>query len=308
MSGEPKEWEKITPQHLQPAVQHIRMEFGTGEWNCSHITKPLGHAALHAPVSDPASLVPYQAAFDGYRRAIGPRATKEFDDLLKQGTPPAVFKAYFDAYYEGLRVNVRDEFNRILSVGLANAEALETHPVDWARSQLQLLINGHVHLVERWIKEVCDTQEMPEPESIEMKEFEEVIFWRKWRAPRLIYMQPAGNMRYDPATAWSREDEAQTTRLLGARSHRFLQFLDIYLEKVAGAAHVTVAQNPEYLKLRKHPAESLSNVQPDAVPEQPSVEAREPQSGALLSNYRSELKRAILLQIGRNPGASDLEV
>lgn len=156
-----KRLEKNHAGALVPAIEEIRKSFDTGESSCSRITKPLGHAALHSPVSDPASLVPYQAAFDGYRQMIGRRATSEFDDLLRQGAPPAVFRAYLDAYYEGLRINVRGEFDRVLSIGKANAQALEANLVDWAKSQIQLLINGQVHSVERWIKEVCDTQAMP---------------------------------------------------------------------------------------------------------------------------------------------------
>ncbi|SRR6266566_7235595 len=97
-------------------------------------------------------------------------------------------------------------------------------------------------IVGRWIKEACDTQELPEPGLIG-SEFEEIVFWRKWRAPKLIYMRPAGNMPYDAANVWAREDEVRTCELLQARSHRFIEFLDLALQKMAGDAHVQIAQN-----------------------------------------------------------------
>ena len=307
MSGELRDWEKVTPQHLRPAIEHIRNSFESGHWRYGQITSTLAHAALHSPVSDPASLSPYQRPFEVYRQMVGRTAVREFDELLRQGTPPAIFRAYFDLYYAGLKINVRDEFDRTLKVALANSEALEIHPVEWAKLQLELLVKGEVRSVERWIKEVCDTQEMPEPEAIE-EEFKELIFWTKWRAPRLIHMQPAGNTRYDAATSWTREDETLTQQLLAARSHRLVEFLEITLEKLAGDAHVLVAQNRD-LKVRRHLPESPTDPQPsDAPQKQRRDRAPEPKSSAPLSSYRSELKRAILMQITRNPSATDLEV
>ncbi|HXP62243.1 MAG TPA: hypothetical protein VN829_17230, partial [Dongiaceae bacterium] len=40
-------------------------------------------------------------------------------------------------------------------------------------------------------------------------------FWKSWRAPKLIYMQPSGNLPYDPSTAWNREGDEMTEKLLG---------------------------------------------------------------------------------------------
>src|SRR6185437_12090012 len=101
-----------------------------------------------------------------------------------------------------------------------------------------------------WIKHACDVQQSP-GQNVAREDFEEIVHWRKWRAPKLIYMQPAGNAPYDLTIAWSREDEARTNELLTARSERFIQFLDLRLENMAGAAHVAVAQDKEYLK-RSH--------------------------------------------------------
>jgi hypothetical protein len=311
MTAKPADWEKITPQHLLPAVEHIRTTFETSHWKCSTITTKLGYAALHSQVTDLASLAPYQAAFEFYRQRISRTAKTEFDGLLKLRTPPAVFRAYFDAYYEGLKVNVRDQFYLMLKVGLPNSDALKTHPVEWAKSQLEFLVNDHVHSVERWIKEVCDTQEVPDPELI-AKEFEELVFWRKWRAPRLIHMQPAGNTSYDGATAWVREDEPRTRQLLDGRSRQFIEFLEIALDKLAGDAHVRVAQTRDYTQVQRQReiAESPSSIQSsqDAQQNQIADRNRGTKSGGLMSKYRSALKRAVLAQISQNPSATDLEI
>jgi hypothetical protein len=311
MTADPADWEKITPRHLLPAVEYIRTTFETGHWKCSTITTKLGHAALHSQVSDLASHSPYQVAFEVYRQMISRTAETEFDSLLQLRTPPAVFRAYFDAYYEGLHVNVRDQFNQMLKVGLANSEALKIHPVEWAKSQLKFLVNGHVRSVERWIKEVCDTQEVPDPELI-ANEFEELVFWRKWRAPRLIHMQPAGNTSYEAATAWAREDEPRTRQLLYGRSRRFIEFLEIGLDKLAGDAHVRVAQTREYAQVQQQggTAESPSIIQSSQTEQQNQVADRNrgTESRALMSKYRSALKRAILVQISQTPRATDLEI
>src|SRR6266403_2897047 len=192
---------------------------------------------------------------------VGSRVQREFDDLLRLGTAPAVFRAYFDLYYEGLEVATRGRFNSMLEIGLANSEALEVHPVEWAKSQLKFLINGTGSSAERWIKEVCDTKEQPGLDFT-AEQFKELVFWRKWRAPRLIHMQPAGNTPYDPVTVWSREDELRTQQLLDGRSRRFVEFLDIALENMAGDACVRVAQTKEYTKLhRQRPTEPPHNIQ-----------------------------------------------
>lgn len=66
------------------------------------------------------------------------------------------------------------------------------------------------------------------------------------------------------------------------------------------------AQNREFTNVLNQPLEPP--VQPGDLAQKQSDRPRDPKSSALLSNYRSELKRAILVQITRNPCATDLEV
>jgi hypothetical protein len=311
MIAEPKDWEQLSPHHLRPAVHHVRKSFETGHWKCSQITQRLCYAALHSEATSLASLARYQAAFRVYRQMIGPTAVSEFDDLLRQKTHPAVFRAYFDVYYEGVKINIRNQFDEILKIGLANSEALKAHPVEWAKSQMQFLIRGNARLVQRWIKEVCDAQEKPNPE-LSAKDFEELVLWKTWRMPVLIHMYPAGNTRYDATTAWSREGESRTMQFLEARSSRFVEFLEIALSHMAGDAHVRVAQSKENSQiLRKRDSVELPfNFQPgpDTYDKQGSERSRGARSGSLMSRYRSELKRGILMQLAQKPNATDLEI
>jgi DNA-binding CsgD family transcriptional regulator len=241
MATDLADWKKITPPELVPAIKHIRDTFDTTEWKCSQVTGKLCYSALHPQAADRVALAPYEEAFVVYRRIVGPLAQREFDDLLRTGTPPAIFKAYLNAFRNGLQTEVRRLFNEALQIGLANAKVLKTHPVEWATAHLKILIREQLPLVVGWIKEVCDEQNSAKVFETE-EDLEELVFWKTWRAPTLVYMQPSGNATYDPAGAWAREDEQRTQQLLRALSDRFIQFLEIDLDKTAGAAYVECAK------------------------------------------------------------------
>jgi hypothetical protein len=71
-----------------------------------------------------------------------------------------------------------------------------------------------------WIREVCDKQDYSQVDPEDIGKLKESRFWREWRAPKLIHLHPAGNVSYNPALAWAREDEQRTQQLLNNRSHR----------------------------------------------------------------------------------------
>lgn len=252
---EPLEWERITPQHLIPAVKHIRESFDTSSWKYSTVTQKYCYAVLHPKRVNPSSIAPYKDAFATYRAIIGPAADKRFNDLCQLGTSPALFKAFFDALREGVEVEVRNEFDQFLEIGRANSEALNTHPVEWAKAHLQILIRAEAFDIRRWIKEACDKQDkLADPGT--GRDIDELMFWKAWRAPRLIHMQPSGNTAYDHATEWTREDEPRTQSLLDSLSRRFLQFLEIDLDQTVGGTYVKLAKNteaPGVLKPRTQP-------------------------------------------------------
>jgi hypothetical protein len=308
---EPLEWKLITPLRLHPAVEYIRASFESDCYDWSDATSRFCRHSLHPDPANPKSLSDNASGLKSALAAIGQSAQDDFAALLKIGTPPSLFRAYFDLYYEVMKVHLVRGFDGILRIGLANWETLNKHPVDWTASHLQMLLNGLGSSIERWIKDSCDLQELPEPELIE-SEFEEIVFRRKWRAPKLIYMQPAGNARFDAATAWLREDEDRTCELLQVRSHRFIQFLDITLQEIAGNAHVHMAQNVEYARVPKDGKgqESSSNIESsrDTQQRKTAKPNQATRSRALLSGYRSEVKRGILVQVTKRPDATDLEV
>jgi hypothetical protein len=293
MAAEPTDWKQITPEDLVLSVEHIRKSFDSNDWKYSEVTRNLCHAWLHPETKDSAALAPYNTAFVSYRKIIGRAAEQQFDDLVKIGTFPAVFRAHLDVYQRALEVEVENQFNLILQIGLTNAQALEVAPVEWAKSHLKLLIGRQAYDVRLWIRRVCDKQGSWPLGTLEG--FEEAVVWKAWRAPRLIHMHPAGNTPYDDAFMWAWEDEQRSLELLENRSRRFVQFLEIHLDKIAGDAHVRQVQ---------HKAPTLSDA--DRKPVAPAN--RGATSGALLSKYRSELKRAVLIQLTQNPRATDNEI
>jgi hypothetical protein len=159
---EPLEWERITPQHLIPAIKHIRESFDKSSWKCSTVTQKYCYAVLHPKEVNPSSVAPYRDAFAMYRAIIGPAADKRFNDLCQLGTSPALFKAFFDALLKGLEVEVRNDFDQFLEIGRANAETLKTHPVEWAKAHLQILIRAEASGIRRWIKR-CATNRTNSP-------------------------------------------------------------------------------------------------------------------------------------------------
>ncbi len=321
MATEPERWEKITPEVLKPSIKHIREAFSTAHWQCAQITEHLCYAALHPDTADRASLVPYVKAFEVYRKIIGSAADAEVQGLLRLGSESAIFMAYSDAYRYVLVAEVQKLFNDVLQIALANSDILGHPPVEWAKEHFIILIDRKVNLVKGWIKDVCDEQN--HSKSVETaKDFEELVFRKNWRAPRLIWMKPSGACSYDPDTAWAREDGQTTERLVEGLSGRFIELLGIDLDNIVGDAHLRLAkegrppsQVPRRMATEKvtHevPVADLPDNKEQEVPAQRAQSeqrGRAPGSDALLLKYRSQLKRAILIQLAQNPRATDLEI
>jgi pyrimidine deaminase RibD-like protein len=235
-----EDWKAITPAALTAPVEHIRKMFDEAVRKCSGLTEKLCFAELH-PNDKQVDLDSYQSAFAVYRKVIGTVAAQQFDKVHHLGTPPAIFHAFLRAMAAGINFEVRRLFHELLQIGMAHSVILDEHPIEWAKTHLELLIEDNKHVVKLWIKSVCDNQDFAKAVRTE-KEIEDFIFWRDWRAPKLIYMQPSGNLRYEHSTAWNREDEAMTEKLLESLSSRFIQFLCFDLDDLVGQAHVDLAK------------------------------------------------------------------
>lgn len=298
MNATVSDWQAITPLHLRKPVGHIRKGFETGRWKCSQITSKLCFFALHEDIRKAGSLAEWFDLFKQYRQVIGSAASREFNRTITLCTPPAVFRAYFDAFYEGLKTVVHEQFEQILKIGLANSGALGSEPVAWAKTHIHFLILQSITPVGRWIKEVCDVQEAPKPD-LTQADFEEQVFWRKWRAPLLIYMEPAGNKPYDPATVWNREDEFRTRSILQARCRRFTEFLDIDLDNFAGIAYVRVSQDKEQSRSLEHRSSEADSASPRFTTQTHEDNRREETQGT----QSDQAAREAIIRMVRNPQA-----
>jgi hypothetical protein len=233
MPSEETDWKDITPDSLLSAVSHIRERFEEVEFSLDFQTQQLCFKELHP--------------------------------FAPSKSPSAIFKRCMDVYQLGLNGAVEKQFRDLLEIGLANAHLLRSGPVEWAKSHLELLITGKQYRVRLWIKNVCDRQEMPKGTTPE--EMEEFDHWRSWRAPKLIHMQPSGNTPYDPATAWSRENEDVTERLLSGFANRFIDSVVFHLERIAGEAHVQLAKEGRQSAqpaLQKSSAKPIEDERPDS--------------------------------------------
>jgi hypothetical protein len=287
MAPEPAEWERNTPADLVPAIKHIRDSFDTSASKCSRLTEKLCYESLHPHTEDLNELAPYMESLVVYRGIIGPQADKAFTGRLRVGTPPSIFKAFFGAHLAGLRVEVRNHFDQVLRIGVAKSGLLSTDPVVWAAKQLELLIKGVAYRPGMWVKSVCDRQP---PTPLTTKEsIEDEIFWKSWRAPKLIHMKPSGNTPYDPLTAWEREDQPRTESLLRDLSRNFVLLLEIELEKAAGAAHVELAQKPTP-QVTEQPASQPTTTAKRRKTARPKTKARTKREQVIFGAIQAKLK------------------
>jgi hypothetical protein len=221
---EKNDWKEITPAPLQPAIQHLQETFDTAAWQVSQITQHLAFASLHVAAQKIGD--PYLQPFAKLRALLPKDALEEFDSMVALGTEPALFRSYFNLYRRGLEHVVGNHFDEVLKVATANRGLITKALPEWASLQLEPLVHDQKHCVETWIMDVCDAH----------------YSHTKWRAPLFIHMQPSGNTFYIKDSAWNREDEARTLHLRSALANDFVLFLDIYLEKITGQAHLEIAQ------------------------------------------------------------------
>ena len=102
-------------------------------------------------------------------------------------------------------------------------------------------------------------------------------------------MRPSGNLPYDPSTAWNREEEEMTEKLLEGLSNRIIDSLRFDLERIAGNAHVQLAKTGAEDDDRRFALmaieEALKSVPEDERPH-PKVGAVVVKNGQVLSKAR----------------------
>jgi hypothetical protein len=173
------------------------------------------------------------------KATVGPAATRHFHGLLKEGTEPAIFKAFYDLYLDGTGVQALAIFKDLVEIGRANEKHLGTPPLEWATSQTKHAVRSHTHEIDMWVTEVCDRQAYDSNENSEAQ-----VFWRKWQAPQLIAMTPSRHRPYDPGMAWERLDAEASLRLRKAFAEDYVLRVEVQLDRAAGQLAVKMAQQP----------------------------------------------------------------
>jgi len=223
---------------------------------------------------------------------------------------------------------VSHAFERLLTISRAQKGIIGEAAIEWAALQVTDLIEREDRFVDCWIKSACDGKNDAPRRDATLEDSERRIFWTDWRAPQFLYMEPNGNFPYDATTAWERMDEGESKSALKAfREGRWILLLKSTLDDLAGTAHEVFARQENSSTSQSQ--QRQSELVPPVAEKNPlstltlpvQVTSEGPQisrptttadrstiSGALLLNYRSELKRAVLIQLTQNPNGTDLEI
>jgi len=249
----PKDWEEITPAQLKSAIQHLRDEFKSQEWQITMRTECGCYLALHPELAT-------QPTFKGgFTNLIPVERRAAWQQFYRRTFEPAIFKFWCDQLSENLVDSIIKTFDRILKIALTQQATLPLAPVEWTT----MLAHGLLYSLERTlpskIKAMCDEQK--NRSDFAKDYFFAYCAWVYWRAPRFVHMKPSGNTSYDPNTAWEREDEDKTERLLHGLTERILDPARFKLKDLAGEAYVALASTaPERAPTENPP----SHAQPTA--------------------------------------------
>src|SRR5436309_2743451 len=113
----PTPWEKITPEPLKPAVEHIREEFERVEWQLGEQTECGCYFSLHPELvtlpkhKGRQNLVPPDARDTWHLQFIGMTESQRFAYWIQQ-------------YAKYLKRNTAITFNSFLTIGLAQKSQL----------------------------------------------------------------------------------------------------------------------------------------------------------------------------------------
>jgi hypothetical protein len=231
-------WDKDVPTDLIPAIKHLRRSFDDAHWGCGRTTELFCYSLLHSEsIDDPRK--EYINYLMHMKVRVGQAATHRFHELAKEGTLPALFKAFFDLYLEGMSVQALLIFKELVEIGRANENRLAIPYLEWAEAQTRHLIRSDSHHITIWVRNVCDKHVYDPNEDMEEK-----VFWRKWQAPLFLIMTPSLYTPYDAAAVWGREDAESSSNLLQHFADHYVLHLEVKLKKAAGVQALELAKKP----------------------------------------------------------------
>jgi hypothetical protein len=231
-------WDKDVPPDLVPAIEALRKSFDTAHWKCGQITKVFCFAQLHpgAPGGDTKD---YLTPLHQLQAMVGPVAAQHFAGLLRENTPSAIFRAYYDLYVGAVAVQVVDNLAHLIGVGEAQEARLKRPSLEWAAAQTKHMIRSHVHSIDIWLRDVCD-KDPYDP----TKDSDEQIFWKSWQAPQLLLMKPARSQAYDRGAVWDRLNPETTRGVRRAFVDDYVLSLEGIVSRLVGERAVQLAKRP----------------------------------------------------------------
>jgi hypothetical protein len=117
-----EEWLANSPKDLAPALKYLQKQFKRAHWGFGQTTRHLCYACLHGTeVDDPRQEYVVYLSFMHLR--LGRQPKMRFDGYIREGTPSAIFKAYYDLYIESLVLEILLIFKELLDVGLPTRDA-----------------------------------------------------------------------------------------------------------------------------------------------------------------------------------------
>jgi hypothetical protein len=234
---------------------------------------------------------------------VGPSRNQQFGKLLKEGTLPSTFKAFWDLYLDCLTVEAIRILRELIEVGLANQERLSKPCVEWAEAQVKHVIRSKIHLIPMWVRGVCDKQPYDPQEDME-----EGVFWRKWQAPNFLIMVPSKYRPYDPAAVWERNDSDVSSGWLETFSVDYVIHIENQVRTAAGEASLELAKKPRPKEDRMGQSNQPVNTEPSSSGsdgKRPRSAKREVRMSETQSRYKGWQKEYRELK-KRKPGMSDV--
>jgi hypothetical protein len=248
MPSQSELWKESVPADLIPAAEHLRDSFDQAHFSFGWTTTHLCYWRLHnkTPRLGTRDIQPYLDALNVLKARVGFPPSQRFISLLSKETTPAIFKAFFNFYMDGLKLQIFLIFSALLQIGMRNSNRISKSPIEWARGLSENLIEYYRHRIPLWIKDVCDEHPWDPNEDAE-----ELIFWRKWEAPSFLVMEPSRYMVYDQQRVWERNDPETSSKWLEAFSEDYVLILGMELKDAAGRASLKQAMMPSAEKAAK---------------------------------------------------------
>jgi hypothetical protein len=231
-------WEDGVPSDLIPAIEHLRELFDRSHFHFGFVTKKLCYAHLHGQFC-PDTCKEDVETLQKLTAYVPPAARDRFNRVIREATPPGIFKAFFDFYVDGMRVQAQLTFKEMLEIGHANEHRLSAGQVEWAKSQTQSLIRAHRHCIKMWVRDVCD-----EYEHRHGTDFLE-SYWSEWRAPQFLVMHPSRYGTYDANRVWERSDAETSVKWLEAFADDYVIRLETEVDNAAGVTLLKLAKQPK---------------------------------------------------------------